>query len=517
MRQILQRATALGEAVPNESDVESVLAWSQTSGPHDAYGLGRYLTQVWWERPDLQEAFPGIFLDPDARTEFRRWAHHFGAVEAGIPAELVPAEPPALVPSELGDTPISIGRGVTCVGYHRAVLGVGAAGRRLAFLLETAGERVHRRTYDHTTAPLLVPFDDTDAGGTHAPDLDLLVMCVNGSETPRLSRALGVRATASRYRIGLWGWELETFPPAQQAGFAYVDEVWTYSEFARAAIARVAPTGLPVHAIPLGADLFGPDSPATDFDRVGLESSNSAQTTGPERVALGLPPTGPLIGFVFDFASSIERKNPAALVAAYRTAVPAPSADGPTLVLKTLNTEKFPDELEILLAACGDRSDIVIVDRTFSAEQLQSFISSLCAYISLHRSEGYGLTLLEAMAWGVPVIATAYSGNLDFMTSLNSWLIPYRLVPTTVSGQYPEGLVWAEADVEAAALAIREVLSDSAEVRAKVRQARRDALALVSPATASGWIRSRLAEIRSETRIETCAGPSHGNATAING
>jgi glycosyltransferase involved in cell wall biosynthesis len=501
LRQLLRGAATLGQPVPEESEPAAVLAWAQTSGPTDAYGLGRYLTQVWWERPDLQEAYPGIFLDPDARTEFRRWAHHFGSVEAGIPPELIPPEPSPPLPTELApiNAQISLERGVTCVGYHRAVLGVGAAGRRLALLLEAAGERVHRRTYDHTTAPLLIPFDDTDAGGSHAPALDVLVMCVNGSETPRLSRALGALATTDRYRIGLWGWELETFPPAQQVGFSFVDEVWTYSEFARAAIARAAPEGLPVHAIPLGVELIGVDS----IDRGSQPSQRPRLTTPEERVALGLPSSGSLIGFVFDFASSVERKNPEAVVRAYCTAVPLPSTTGPTLVLKTLNAAEFPEELERLLASCGHRSDIVIVDRAFSPEQVEAFISSLCAYISLHRSEGYGLTLLEAMASGVPVIATAYSGNLDFMNSLNSWLIPYRLVPTTVSGQYPDGLVWADADVEAAASAIREVLSDTAEVHAKARQAQRDAHALVSPVTASGWIRSRLAAIRAaaQTRV----------------
>jgi glycosyltransferase involved in cell wall biosynthesis len=490
LRQLHEHAAALGESVPSIDDHDRLMAWARASGSLDAYALGRYLTQLWRERPDLQEEFPGIFLDPHARTEFLRWVHHFGSVEAGVPPELIPAEPaPLAEPTPLNPPPLD--PGVTCVGYHRAVLGVGAAGRRLAHLFEGAGERVHRRTYDHTTAPLRVPFVDTDAGGTSIPQLDVIALCVNGSETPRLSRALGSEALDGRYRIGLWGWELEVFPPEQQAGFDFVDEVWTYSAFARDAIARAAPSHIPVHSIALGADL-----------RVGIVTTTRSEITPEQRVSLGLPASGNLIGFAFDYASSIERKNPEAVVRAYCLAVPNPVASQQSLVIKTLNSTEFGTEHKRMLDSCQDRPDIVIVNCTFSNDEQHTFMNSLCAYVSLHRSEGYGLTLLEAMALGVPVIATAYSGNLDFMNSINSWLVPYRLVATTGSGQYPEGLLWAEADLNAAAAAIHEVLhrstgSRSAEVRAKTGQAQRDAAALIDPTGASIWITRRLREIRS--------------------
>lgn len=480
-------AVDAGHPVPDPSDEVALLCWAAEDGPFDAWGLGRYLTRLWWERPDLQEQYPGIFLDPEARTEFRTWVHHFGATESGIPPELTPVKPPAPVSSLPDPTSASqLQAGTTCVGYHRAVLGVGAAGRRMARLLQASGETTHLRTYDHTSAPLRVPFRESDNGGTTAPALDILLMCVNGSETPRLSRALGQRATAGRYRIGLWGWELETFPVEQQAGFAFVDEVWTYSKFARQAIARVAPDHISVHAIALGTDLPAPTPEVPKFDGSSL------------RQEFGVPRSGPLIGFMFDYASAIERKNPAAVIEAYCRAVPNPTGlDGsPTLVLKSINGHEFAEQERALRRQIGARSDIVVLDRVFDGRQTAAFLSSLNCYVSLHRSEGYGLTLLEAMAYGVPVIATAYSGNLDFMSILNSWPVPYRLVPTVTSGQYPQGLVWAEADTDAAATAIREVLSGSAEVRARSRQAWRDAQALIDPTQTSRWIRERLQNIR---------------------
>jgi glycosyltransferase involved in cell wall biosynthesis len=485
LRRLNERAVALGEQAPSVDDPQALLDWAMAAGPLDAYGLGRYLTQLWRERPDLQEAHPGIFLNPAARTEYLRWVHHFGAVEAGVPRELIPLEPAPTIPPGPVDRS-TLTTGVTCVGYHRAVLGVGAAGRRLADLFEGAGERVHRRTYDHTTAPLRLPFVDTDAGGTSVPKLDVIALCVNGSETPRLSRALGSEVLEGRYRIGLWGWELDVFPPEQQAGFDFVDEVWTYSAFARDAIARAAPAHIPVHSIALGAN---------------LSWEEPSETTASERADLDLPASGNLVGFAFDYASQIERKNPESVVRSYCAAIPNQDKSQQSLVIKTLNAAEFSRDHQRLLDVCGHRTDIVIIDRTFTQHEQRAFMNSLCTYVSLHRSEGYGLTLLEAMALGVPVIATAYSGNLDFMNGLNSWLIPYRLVPTTNTGQYPEGLLWADADIDAAASAIREVLSNSsgsgsAEVRAKTRQAQRDAASLIDPTGASSAIAKRLREIR---------------------
>ena len=492
LRGLRDEAIAAGEPVPDPSDGAANLQWAAQDGPQDAKGVGRYLTRLWWERPDLQHEFPGVFLDPDARTEFIRWVHHFGAVESGVPVELIAPEPPGLTNAIGVDTPLPLETGTTCVGYFRAVLGVGAAGRRMAGLLQTGGERIHMRTYDHTSAPKTVAFDETDEGGRSAPALDLLVLCVNGSETERLSRALGPWATTGRYRIGLWGWELDTFPRQQQAGFDFVDEVWTYSEFAREAIARVAPEHVSVHTVALGADIAAPANAAT--------AAASAELSAQIRQQYGLAPSGPLVGFAFDFASSVGRKNPAAAIEAYCRAVPRPTTNdhGPSLILKTINGASFPDEVDRLRALADGRPDVVVLDRMFDAQQHSAFVSSLSVYLSLHRSEGYGLTLLEAMAAGVPVIATAYSGNLDFMSTLNSWLIPYRLVPTVATGQYPDGLFWAQADIDAAAAALREVLTAGSEVAARTRQAQRDAQALIDPTNTARWIRARLATIREQ-------------------
>ena len=118
---------------------------------------------------------------------------------------------------------------------------------------------------------------------------------------------------------------------------------------------------------------------------------------------------------------------------------------------------------------------VLIINSYMPREQLHSLLSECQTYISLHRSEGYGLTLAEAMSLGKPVIATAYSGNMDFMNERNSILVPYEMV--TVGNDafpYPEDSHWAQPDIDFAANAMRELSSDES-IRSRIgEQARID-------------------------------------------
>ena len=123
--------------------------------------------------------------------------------------------------------------------------------------------------------------------------------------------------------------------------------------------------------------------------------------------------------------STIQRKNPVGLIEAFRRAFAA--GEGPRLLIKTINAPLRPLHEEALLDAAQGRPDIHIVDRSLTAEEMDGLIAGCDCYVSLHRSEGFGLTMAEAMAVGKPVIATAYSGNVDFMNRDNSLLVDYEL------------------------------------------------------------------------------------------
>ena len=143
--------------------------------------------------------------------------------------------------------------------------------------------------------------------------------------------------------------------------------------------------------------------------------------------------------FVFDFFSVLERKNPLGLIEAFTRAFRP--GEGPMLVIKTINGDS---QRSTISKRCAPRRragrDILVIDEYYSAEEKNALLGLCDCYVSLHRSEGLGLTMAEAMGLGKPVIATGYSGNLDFMTPENSYLVDYMMgaVPADCD-PYPRG------------------------------------------------------------------------------
>jgi hypothetical protein len=213
------------------------------------------------------------------------------------------------------------------------------------------------------------------------------------------------------------------------------------------------------------------------------------------RADLGLP-EGFVFLFMFDFLSNIHRKNPIGLIEAFCQAFRP--GEGPTLVLKSINGELSRGPFEAVRAATGGRPDVVAMDRYLPARDRDALMSSCDCYVSLHRSEGFGLTLAEAMALEKPTIATAYSGNMAFMTPENSFLVPWQSarVPSGCE-PYPKGDSWAEPDLGAAASLMRQVYDNPVLARDRGRLARADVFDRLSPERTAAFIRERLSAIGS--------------------
>ena len=216
------------------------------------------------------------------------------------------------------------------------------------------------------------------------------------------------------------------------------------------------------------------------------------------RADLGLPDAY-LFLFIFDYLSVFERKNPIGLLRAFRQAFQP--GEGPVLVLKAINGQhRFADH-ERLRLEVEKHPDILLLSDYASVEERDALLSLSDCYVSLHRSEGFGFTIAEAMASAKPVIATNYGGNLEFMDDSNSFLVPSRLVQIPEGcDPYPTTARWAEPDLEAAALMMRDVFQDSRRAKEIGEKARSDIAAGHSAAVTAQFVRDRFDAIHQMRR-----------------
>ena len=192
------------------------------------------------------------------------------------------------------------------------------------------------------------------------------------------------------------------------------------------------------------------------------------------RASLGLP-EGFVFLFAFDYLSVLKRKNPIGLIEAFCKAFEP--GEGPTLVIKSINGERCLSDRERVRFAASARPDIVLIEDYLSVDQTRALTALSDCYVSLHRSEGLGLTMAEAMSLGKPVIATGYSGNLDFMDERTTWLVPYELVPVGKgAAPYSPTANWAEPDLDTAARYMREIFDDPETAAERGKEAQRQVL-----------------------------------------
>ncbi len=351
--------------------------------------------------------------------------------------------------------------------------------------IEAAGITHSTLTYDVTRSRKAHPF--LERGDGSAPH-DINIVCVNADQIQHFAREVGPGFFEGRYTAGYWFWELEQFPAAMHHAFDYVDEVWAATDFMARAYRDVGQR--PVHTIPLPIPI-----PVCSPDI--------------SRSSLRLPP-GFMFLFAFDFFSVLERKNPIGVIDAFQQAFRP--GEGPILVLKTINGDARIGDLEKVRAAAAARPDIFVIDEYYSAEEKNSLLGLCDCYVSLHRSEGLGLIMGEAMGLGKPVIATAYSGNLHYMTAENSYLVDYVMTEVPAgSPPYPEGIPWAEPDLAQAAELMRRVYEARDEAARKAETARQDILTKHSVGVAGRILKGRLDDIR---HTERQSGATSGAATA---
>jgi glycosyltransferase involved in cell wall biosynthesis len=331
--------------------------------------------------------------------------------------------------------------GVNLVGYVRAEMGVGESARaackaaRAADIpialkdIRNAGEF---RSNDHSAGPT-----------SEKLPYPISIFHVNADQTQAVLGSPDQAREFEKYNIGFWHWELDRFPVRWMRAFDLYQEIWTSSTFCQESIARVSP--IPVVQVPHAISCEPPP------------------TMG--RAYFGLPSDRFLFLTLFDMLSVFDRKNPLGAAEAFIKAFGNdPSVQ---LIIKINNAKTRPDHLKRLQQRTAGYP-ITIIDATFTRDETYGLMNVCNCVISLHRSEGFGLTLAEAMFLGKPVIATAYSGNMDFTRFDNSFLVGYRMKPVGKHNEpYDEDALWADPSVEQAAQQMRTII-DSPETCLKV-------------------------------------------------
>jgi glycosyltransferase involved in cell wall biosynthesis len=328
--------------------------------------------------------------------------------------------------------------GLSVIAHADAELGVGESSRRLYSLLQASGLKTS-----------LVPFRANGSRRQHATNYDFsdfatsptLISAVNPDQLGHLlSEHPEVFKYASNH-IGFWAWELPDFPDTYRPSVDLVDEIWTISGFCKEAISKSS--SAPVRRVSLPVPL---PSQTSELRKTGGSSANRIFT----------------ILVSFDYFSDVRRKNPAAAIASYLKAFS--DKDRTRLILKSINGDKFPFEQASLRELAKNRADIFFQDGYLTANENAALVASADVYLSLHRSEGYGINLADAMARSIAVIATGYSGNLEFMDDEASILVPFELVPLETYAGLRVNSQWAEPDCDFVAKTLRSLYENPSRV-----------------------------------------------------
>lgn len=388
-------------------------------------GLETILSLLWSADEGLQKKFNSP--NDDA---YRQWATsdngHLAYPILRRLAEL--SEQPKHEPNLVHTASLDLIFGVNLIGYAKGQLGIGEDVRMAALALKAAG--IPFSIYN--VEPGRDGCQGDNSAVQHISDAlpySINLFCTTGIETARLAAVEGSKLFDGRHSIGYWPWELPEWPTDWHHAYSLVDEVWASSRFTYESFVRSSPK--PVRHMPM----------AVTVD----------QTAGLTRGDFDLPGNRFLFVFSFDFLSHLARKNPQACVEAFRKAFPR--GDEPVgLVVKAMRATSENPLWQALLAAAKADGRILVIGGTLKRGALLDLYRACDCFVSLHRSEGFGRGLVEAMMLEKPVIATGHSGNMDFTLPGTAGVVDHRLCYLN-ENEYPfgNGQIWAEPDIDHAA------------------------------------------------------------------
>jgi GT2 family glycosyltransferase/glycosyltransferase involved in cell wall biosynthesis len=360
--------------------------------------------------------------------------------------------------------------GVNLIGYIKAEMGVGEGARGIARALDAANIPFCIINYEFGN-PSRMGDNTWDHKIVSDPIYDINILHINADLTPQVVESLPKEYFKDKYTIGFWAWELPDFPDKWSSSFDLIDEVWCPSVFVKKSIE--AKSSIPVNVYP---------HPIEKFNIPFLN-----------RTYFNLPNDKFIFLSTYDIYSIQERKNPLGAIEAFKKAFKK-NDPNVALVIKINNANE--EEVKKLEKIVDNRKNVYFIRSEMSRYEMDSLIYQSDCFISLHRSEGFGLVLAESMALGTPVLATNWSGNVDFMNASNSLPVEYTLENLGQSfGPYEAYQYWANPSIDNAAQLMSMLLSSPNRTKEIISNGLHTSNTVLSPRSVGSAMKSRLNEI----------------------
>lgn len=400
----------------------------------------RFSLAMWNERPDLQLAFPDIIKNEVGRHNYHNWGASGGGDSYAIGKSICQGSG-LVVEDECTDV------GLNVVGYIENILGVAEAARLFFNKSLAANIPVTLFPISDDIHSKQTPREIENYSPYYAvtPGFKRNVHFVNADEI-RNVRDFYPHLFDGKYNAAVWWWEFEDYFDFPDA-FECVDEVLVFTDFVAKAINKSAPKNVKI----------------TKMTYPFMRNWELTVADNDVRKTVGFTNKDFIFLYVFDLHSGFERKNPLALIDAFELV--SRLYDNAKLIIKVGHSEHFNAEYKSIqrrIEQCFLEDKVVLIIEPLTRNHLMSLVNAADAYVSLHRSEGLGLGMLEAMYVGKPVVATSYGGNLEFMNNDNSLLVEYDMVELAHDfGPYKMGWLWANPHVNHAADQMIKLISDA--------------------------------------------------------
>jgi glycosyltransferase involved in cell wall biosynthesis len=425
--------------------------------------LFRWAYRLAWQGRHLARPLSTPALRQRVRAYLVRRAFASRPAAAATAANVAVAQGAALPP------------GITVIGYLQAESGVGESARSTLRALATIDIAHSVRDFRAGNVSRMEAALDGPLVNDRQHAISLFH--INADQMPLARTMLGEGPFAAQRRIGFWAWELERFPKEWWSAFAHVDEVWVPSTFCQRAIGEASP--VPVVCMPHSIAI--PSVAAADRARFGLRPGSVAFLA------------------MADMLSSAARKNPLGAIEAFIAAF-AGRTDDVELVIKISNADRDTAAMARLRDLAAQHTGVHVLPDYLDRSALNCLLDSVDCFVSLHRAEGFGLVIAEAMVRGKVVVATGWSGNMDFMTAENALPVDYTLrVLDRDHGPYRQGERWAEPALDDAIAKLRQVASDEGLRRRIGQRARHDCIEMLAPEVIGDRIRRRIDAISSRS------------------